>query len=177
MSNTLLAASLVAATALAASAGAQVTKDTVPGVTNFARVETTVACGGVITPAAIADLHERGYNSVFDLQLRDEANAHVDDEAAAAKAAGVHFVHVPFTPAHPDTHSVDTFLEEVARPENQPAFIHCSGGNRAAGFWMIKRVLLDKWDVDKAQKEAEGLGLSSAPMKQFVLDYINAHKP
>jgi uncharacterized protein (TIGR01244 family) len=176
MRTRLFAASLIAATALTASARGQVTKDTVPGVTNFASVETTVACGGVITPAAVAEMQHRGYKSVFDLQLRDEPNAHVDEEAAAAKAAGVNFVHVPFTPAHPDTHSVDTFLAEVGKPENQPAFIHCSGGNRAAGFWMIKRVLLDHWDVDKAQKEADALGLSSAPMKQFVLDYINSHK-
>jgi uncharacterized protein (TIGR01244 family) len=170
------AASLIAATALTASARGQVTRDTVPGVANFARVETTVACGGVITPAAIADLHERGYKSVFDLQLRDEPNAHVDEEAAAAQAAGVTFVHVPFTPAHPDNTSVETFLREVSKPENEPAFIHCGGGNRAAGFWMIKRVLVDKWDVPKAQEEAEALGLSSTPMKQFALDYINAHK-
>ncbi len=168
---------LIAAVALAVTATAQqVTKETVPGVANFARVETTVACGGVITPAAVADLHDRGYKSVFNLQLRDERNAHVDEEAAAAKAAGITFVHVPFTPATPDNASVETFLTEISKPENQPAFIHCGGGNRAAGFWMIKRVLVDKWDVDKAQAEAEALGLSSTPMKQFALDYINAHK-
>jgi len=177
MRSSSFAAVLVLTVALGAPASAQqVTKETVPGVQNFARVETTVACGGVITPAAIADLHERGYKSVFNLQLRDERNANVDEEAAAAKAAGVNFVHVPFTPTKPDTASVDRFLEEVTKPENQPAFIHCAGGNRAAGFWMIKRVLVDKWDIDKAQTEAEGLGLSSTPMKQFALDYINAHK-
>jgi protein tyrosine phosphatase (PTP) superfamily phosphohydrolase (DUF442 family) len=85
-------------------------------------------------------------------------------------------VHVPFTPAKPDNASVDTFLKEVTNPANEPAFIHCAGANRAAGFWMIKRVLVDKWDVDKAQTEAESLGLSSAPMKQFAIDYIQAHK-
>jgi uncharacterized protein (TIGR01244 family) len=170
------AATLITFVALAPAAGAQATKDTVPGVSNFARVETTVACGGVITPEAIAELHDRGYKSVFNLQLRDERNANVDKEAAAAKTAGVAFVHVPFTPASPDNASVELFLQEIAKPENQPAFIHCGGGNRAAGFWMIKRVLLDKWDVDKAQAEAEGLGLSSAPMKQFALDYIHAHQ-
>jgi hypothetical protein len=37
-------------------------------------------------------------------------------------------------------------------------------------------VLLDKWDIEKAQAEAEALGLSSTPMKQFALDYINAHQ-
>jgi uncharacterized protein (TIGR01244 family) len=177
MRTSSLAAVLIATVALAAPASAQqVTKETVPGVANFARVETTVACGGVITPAAIADLHDRGYKSVFNLQLRDERNANVDAEAAAAKAAGINYIHVPFTPTNPDTASVDTFLEEISKPENEPAFIHCSGGNRAAGFWMIKRVLIDKWDIAKAQTEAEALGLSSSPMKQFALDYINAHK-
>ena len=177
MRSSSFAAVLVAAVALVSQASAQqVSKETVPGITNFARVETTVACGGVITPAAIADLHERGYKSVFNLQLRDERNANVDGEAAAAKAAGVNYIHVPFTPANPDNASVDTFLREISKPENEPAFIHCGGGNRAAGFWMIKRVLIDKWDVPKAQAEAEALGLSSSPMKQFVLDYINTHK-
>src|SRR3954452_174379 len=116
MRTSSFAAVLVATVALAAPAGAQqVTKDTVPGVANFARVETKVACGGVNTPAAIADLHERGYKSVFNLQLRDEPNANVDGEAAAAKAAGVNYIHVPFTPAKPDDASVDTFLKEVAK--------------------------------------------------------------
>ncbi|HTK30024.1 MAG TPA: sulfur transferase domain-containing protein [Vicinamibacterales bacterium] len=160
--------------ALVAASGAQQTS--VPGVTNFRQVETTVACGGVITPAAVAELKDRGFKSIFDLQLPDEKNADIPGEAAAAKDAGLAFVHVPFSPSAPNPASVETFLEEVRRPENTPAFIHCAGGNRAAGFWMIKRVLVDKWDVERAQKEAEALGLSSAGMKQFVLDYIEKHK-
>ncbi len=164
---------------LAASSqdASRVTKETVPGVTNFARVETTVACGGTITPAAIAELKARGYKSVFNLQLADEKNANVEGEEAAARAAGIPYIHVPFTPANPNTASVETFLAEITKPDREPAFIHCGGGNRAAGFWMIKRVLVDKWPIDKAQAEAEALGLSSSPMKQFVLDYLDAHKP
>ena len=89
MRKSVFAAILVGAAAFASPTAAQVTRDTVPGVTNFARLETTVACGGVITPAAIAELKQRGYKSVFDLQLRDEAERNVDGEAAAAKAAGI----------------------------------------------------------------------------------------
>jgi uncharacterized protein (TIGR01244 family) len=167
---------LIATVGVATSALAQATKETVPGITNFARLETTVACGGTITTSAVAELKQRGYKSVFDLQLPEEKGADVPGEAAAAKAAGINFVHVPFTPAKPDTASVDTFLKEVTKPANEPAFIHCAGANRAAGFWMIKRVLVDKWDIDKARTEAESLGLSSAPMKQFAIDYIQAHR-
>ena len=36
-----------------ATLGAQnVTKETLPGVTNFAKLETTIACAGATTPAA-----------------------------------------------------------------------------------------------------------------------------
>jgi len=164
------------ALALAAGAAGQTAQESVPGVTNFARVETTVACGGVITPAAVAELQQRGFKSIFDLQLPDEKGADVDAEAAAARAAGLAFVHVPFTPAHPNDASVDTFLGEVSRPANEPAFIHCASGNRAAGFWMIKRVLVDKWDIPRAQAEAEGLGLKSSEMKEYALAYIRAHQ-
>jgi len=161
----------------AAPARAQVTKEEVPGVTNFARVETTVACGGAIKPEAVAELKQRGFKSIFDLQLPSERTANVEGEAAAARAAGITFVHVPFTPTAPDTTSVEKFLAEIQKPGNEPAFIHCGGGNRAAGFWLIKRVLVDKWDKDRALTEAEALGLAPGqPMEQFALDYLNTHR-
>ncbi|HWF86366.1 MAG TPA: sulfur transferase domain-containing protein [Vicinamibacterales bacterium] len=171
----LLAVPVIAAVTVAAGAQSRVTKEAVPGVTNFTRLETTVACGGVITPSAVAELEQRGFKSIFDLQLPDEKGADVNGEAAAAKAAGITFVHVPFTPARPDNASVDKFVQEISKPANEPAFIHCAGGNRAAGFWMIKRVLVDKWDIPRAQAEAESLGLSSSQMKQFAVAYIQAH--
>ena len=43
-------------------------------------------------------------------------------------------------------------------------------------MWMIKRVLIDKWDVDRASAEAKDLGLTSQPLKAFALDYIDKHK-
>src|SRR5256885_5382808 len=104
--GTLFAAAFLAA----APARGQVTKEDVPGVTNFARVETTVACGGAIKPEAVAELKQRGFRSIFDLQLPTEKTANVEGEAAAAKAAGVNLIHLPFTPSAPHTKSVETFL-------------------------------------------------------------------
>jgi uncharacterized protein (TIGR01244 family) len=178
MRTMLLSAAVFAlVVAAAAPAGAQVTKEDVPGITNFARLETTVACGGSIKPEAVAELKQRGFKSIFDLQLPNERTANIEGEAAAAKEAGIAFIHVPFTPGNPDTASVEKFLTEIKKPENEPAFIHCGGGNRAAGFWFIKRVLVDKWDTDRALKEAQALGLAPGqPMEQFALEYVKAHK-
>ena len=77
----------------------------------------------------------------------------------------------------PDTASVDKFLEEIRKPANQPAFIHCAGGNRAAAIWMIKRrARRSVGHPARAAEEADSLGLTSSPMKQFAVDYIQAHK-
>ena len=46
------------------------------------------------------------------------------------------------------------FLAVVRNPANQPVFIHCAGGGRAAGFWLIKRVMIDGWDIERARQEA-----------------------
>ncbi len=67
-------------------------------------------------------------------------------------------------------------MKTITEPGTQPAFIHCASGNRAAAMWMIKRVLVDKWDNDRALDEATQLGLTSPVLKTFALDYIQAHK-
>jgi hypothetical protein len=43
-------------------------------------------------------------------------------------------------------------------------------------MWLIKRALVDGWDLNRAVEEATQLGLTSAPVKQFMLDQIQARK-
>ena len=154
-----------------------VTKETVPGVTNFARVETTIACAGATTPAAVAGLKKMGYASIINLRQASEPGADIEGEAAAAKAASINYVHLPFNAASPDPAVVDAFLKAVTAPANQPVFLHCASANRAAALWMIKRIQVDKWDADRAGAEAAALGLTSSALKTFALDYVQAHKP
>jgi uncharacterized protein (TIGR01244 family) len=171
--------SFLIACVLAVSVATQaqsVTKESVPGVTNFARVETTIACAGATTPTALAGLKKMGYASVINLRQASEQGADIEGEAAAAKAAGINFVHLPFNAASPDPTLVDNFLQAVTAPQNQPAFVHCASGNRAAALWMIKRMQVDKWDADRAATEATALGLTSSPLKSFALDYVQSHK-
>jgi uncharacterized protein (TIGR01244 family) len=159
-----------------ALAHAQVKKSTVPGITNFAQVETTVACAGAVTPEAVAGIKKMGFASIINLRLANEPGADIDAEAAAAKSAGITFVHLPLSGTAPDPAVADRFLKTITEPGTQPAFIHCASGNRAAAMWLIKRVLVDKWDNDRALEEAVQLGSISPVMKTFALDYIQAHK-
>jgi uncharacterized protein (TIGR01244 family) len=154
----------------------RVTKETVPGVTNFARLETTVACAGATKAEAVPELKKMGFASIIDLREAKEPDANVDAEAAAAKAAGIRFYHVPFNGQMPDPKVADQFLDVITAKGSEPAFIHCSGGNRAAAMWMIKRLVVDKWDVERASTEAAALGMTSPALKQFAVDYAQSHK-
>jgi len=176
MKRIILAFVIAAVATLTAAAQSQVKKETVPGITNLARLETTVACAGAVTPASVAEIKKMGFGSIINLRLANEQGADIEGETAAAKAAGINFVHLPLNGAMPDPAVVDQFLKVVTAPGNQPAFIHCASGNRAAAMWMIKRALVDKWDNDRAFEEANQLGTISPAMKTFAVEYIQSHK-
>ena len=152
------------------AAQSQVSKESVPGIVNFAKVETTVACAGATTPAALAEVKRMGYASVINLRQANEPGADIDAAAAAAKAAGINFIHIPFNAASPDPMLVDNFLKAITDKANQPAFIHCASANRAAALWLVKRIAVDKWDVERASTEAAALGLTNPALKAFAIE-------
>lgn len=155
----------------AVTANAQsVIKETVPGIVNFAKVEGAVACAGATTPAALAEVKKQGYASVLNLRMASEGGADIEAAQAAAKALGLTYIHLPMNSAAPDPGLVDGFLKAVTEKRNQPVFIHCASANRAAALWMIKRMVVDTWDADKAGTEAAALGLTNPALKTFALE-------
>ncbi|MSV34351.1 MAG: hypothetical protein EXQ47_01960 [Bryobacterales bacterium] len=175
MKRVLLSFALTVLGASVAAAQAGVTKDKVEGITNLSRVGTTVACAGAVTPAAVAGIKKMGFASIINLRMPNEPGNDLAAEEAAAKAAGIKFVNIPMNSTMPEAASADRFLRVIAEPSSEPAFIHCASGNRASAVWLIKRVVIDKWDLAKAQEEATALGLTSPVLKQFAADYIQAH--
>jgi uncharacterized protein (TIGR01244 family) len=167
---------VVGALLVTVSLSAQVQKREVAGIRNFSRVDATVGCGGAVDPSAMAALRKDGFVSVVNLRLANEPGADVDAGRAAAQAAGLKYIHLPFNAAEPDPKIVESFLSTVADKANQPVFIHCGSANRVGSVWMIKRVLQDKWALDKAQAEAEAIGLTSPQLVAFATNYINSHK-
>jgi uncharacterized protein (TIGR01244 family) len=164
---------LVALTVVAVSAQ-QVTRKDIAGISTFAQVETTIACGGSTKPEAIKEIQKMGFKSVINLRLASEEGAQVEEEGAAVKAAGMNYVHLPFNMQAPDPKLIDNFIAAVTLPANKPAYVHCAAGGRAASLWMIKRVLEDKWDEPRALAEANALGLNDR-LRPFALNYIHSH--
>ena len=162
--------------ALAIAFAQQITSETVPGVTNFKKLETTIACAGATTAQGVPELKKMGYASIINLRQATENGANIDEEAAAAKQAGIAFIHIPMNGQSPDPVVADKFLDAITAKENQPAFVHCASGNRAAAMWMVKRLVVDHWDADRAGTEAAALGLTSPALKKFATDYAETHK-
>jgi uncharacterized protein (TIGR01244 family) len=169
--NSMACLALSAAPALAQ----EVTKGEVAGVRNFARLQTTVACGGATGPEALPEIKKMGFASVINLRLASEPGAEVEKEEAAAKAAGLRYFHVPFD-GKPNPQAADQFIAAITTTGAEPAFIHCAGGNRAASMWLIKRLVVDNWDVDRAVKEAAALGQTSEPLRKFAIEYAQTKK-
>ena len=168
-----VSAVLFAVTSVAAQS---VIKETVPGIVNFAKVESTVACAGATSAAALADVKKQGFASVLNLRMASEQGADIAAATTAALALGLTYIHLPMNTASPDPALVDGFLKAVTDRKNQPVFIHCASANRAAALWMIKRLVVDNWDAGKAGTEAAALGLTNPALKTFALDQAAARK-
>jgi protein tyrosine phosphatase (PTP) superfamily phosphohydrolase (DUF442 family) len=170
---------VVAVVFLATSSSAQgIQKVTVPGVNNFWRVDNTVSTGGTITSreTAVPVLKKRGIRTVINLAGGAEAEA----ERQAVEAAGMKYLLYPIDPMALDRAPVEDILKALNDRANFPIFIHSGAGHRAAAALMIKRVMSDGWDVEKAGIEAASAGMvlsnDMAPVWwKFIRDYLQAH--
>ena len=160
-----------------AKAPAQLKKVEAPGITNFSRLDDgTVGFGGATLPSAMTWLKKEGFVSVINLRLATEKGADIDGSRAAAQAARLKYIHLPFDVANPDPqlfHNLKTALDDRA---NQPFYLHCASANRVGFIWMIKRALEDGWGIDKALEEAEAIGLTNPQLKESAVEYIKSHR-
>jgi uncharacterized protein (TIGR01244 family) len=150
-------------------------RETAPaGVTNYTRVDATVACAGATPVQALPEIKKNGFVSVVNFRMPTEQGANIDEAKATAAQLGLKYIHLPFQTPTPEV--ADAFLKAVADRSNQPMYIHCASANRVGAMWFIKRVKLDGWDTERAMKEAETIGLRAPNLKEFALNYVNAKR-
>jgi protein tyrosine phosphatase (PTP) superfamily phosphohydrolase (DUF442 family) len=94
------------------------------------------------------------------------------------KELGIAYFNIPFVFREPQPEDADDFLKITDEQlKNGPIFIHCAAAIRVGAFWMIRRVLRDGWEFDKALEEANKIGLrNSAPLIEFAKGYIEKSK-
>ena len=165
---------LYAALALLMMAPVAMAQKPESSIKNFFRVNEQICTGGQPAMEEIEKLKKEGVKAVVNLRLPSEYDA--AKEAAKVKALKLRYFHIPFDSNAPKDEAVKKFLKVMSNKKNLPVFIHCTTANRVGGFWMIRRVLVDGWTVEKAEEEAGKIGLHNPKTRDFALDYIQRHQ-
>ncbi|HEX3248404.1 MAG TPA: heavy metal-binding domain-containing protein [Pyrinomonadaceae bacterium] len=146
------------------------------GIPHFLKLNDQVWTGGQPWLEHFPKLKEAGIKVVINLRQHAEWNG--DREAAKVKELGMSYFNIPVSFNEPDELDADDFLKLTDEQlKNGPVFIHCAVGSRVGAFWMIRRVLRDNWEFDKALEEANRIGLrSQSQLVEFAKDYIEKRK-
>lgn len=109
------------------------------------------------TPAGIAELGKRGVRSIVKLNTEN-----LDEEKAAATAAGIKLYYVPEPGLTAPEEGVADYVQALIRdPSNQPVLFHCTQGQDRTGLVRaIYRVEVEHWAPAAAHKEWRDLGHS-----------------
>jgi uncharacterized protein (TIGR01244 family) len=146
----------------------------VASIRNFLRVDNNFCTGGQPRVEHLAQLKTEGVRAIINLRQPSEHRA--DEEEAKAKELGLRYFNIPVVYAEPKDEQVDEFLKLTDDPANRPMFIHCTAAIRVGAFWLIRRVVRDGWTFEKAQEEAQKVGLREAPhLAEFARSYIARH--
>jgi uncharacterized protein (TIGR01244 family) len=167
-----LALPLLAPSLLAS--GPSVAQESAAPIRNFLRVDSNFCTGGQPRLEHLDQLKADGVRAIINLRQPSEHRA--ADEEAKAKELGLRYFNIPVVFADPKDEQVTEFLKLTDDPANRPAFIHCTAAVRVGAFWMIRRVVRDGWTIEKAEAEAQKIGLERAPhLNEFARAYIAGH--
>jgi uncharacterized protein (TIGR01244 family) len=147
----------------------------ITGIPQFVKVTDQVWTGGQPWLEHLPKLKDAGIKVVLNLRPHTEYEG--AREEAKVKELGMTYLNIPVDPQSPDELDADDFLKITDEQlKNGPVFIHCAVGARVGAFWMIRRVMRDGWDVEKALEEANRIGLRQATLIEFAKDYIARKK-
>ncbi len=146
------------------------------GIPNFLKLTDQVWTGGQPWLEHLSKLKDAGIKVVINLRAHAEHQG--AREETKVKELGMSYFNIPVDFQAPDELDADDFLKLTDEQlKNGPVFIHCTAAIRVGAFWMIRRVLRDGWELDKALEEANRIGLrNNAGLTEFAKDYIQKKK-
>jgi len=144
---------------------------TVRGVPNFHQVNQHIYRGGQPSDEGWPGLAQLGVKTVIDLRLEDEHPTRL--EAQAVQAAGMRYINIPM-------HGVvapsdEQIVRALALLDSEsPVFVHCRrGADRTGAVIACYRMAHDRWDTERALKEAKSYGMSwlQFGIKNYVMNF------
>lgn len=145
------------------------------GVVNACLLTPGVAGGGQPAAANLAALGAGGGGIVLD--LRDPMEPRPFDESQVSRAAGLEYVNIPVTPHTQDDATLERILDVLRGAGDRTVFVHCGSGNRVGGA-LIPWLILDQgFEEEDAVNQAMRVGLRSADLMEWGLDFARRNRP
>jgi protein tyrosine phosphatase (PTP) superfamily phosphohydrolase (DUF442 family) len=145
------------------------------GVPNACQLLTTVVTGGQPSAAHMAGFKAAGGQVVLD--LRDPMEPRPLDEAASVAALGMEYVNVPVGAGTLTDATLDRVLGVLRQAGDRLVMVHCASGNRVGGALLPYLMLDQGLEEEDAVGQAMRVGLRSAELLEWGLDYTRRHRP
>jgi protein tyrosine phosphatase (PTP) superfamily phosphohydrolase (DUF442 family) len=144
------------------------------GIANACQLLPTVATGGQPTAAHLAAFHAAGGATVLD--LRDPMEPRPVDEPAMVRSHGMEYVNIPVGPGTLNDATLERILAVLRDAGDRQVFVHCGSGNRVGGA-LIPFLMLDHgMEEEDAVAQAMRVGLRSAELMEWGLDYARRNR-
>jgi protein tyrosine phosphatase (PTP) superfamily phosphohydrolase (DUF442 family) len=139
------------------------------GVPNACQILPSVITGGQPTPEQLKALKEAGGSIVLD--IRDPMEPRPVDEAGLVRQLGMDYVNVPVRAGALDDAILERILAVLRGAGERTVFFHCGSGNRVGGALIPYFILDQGMEEQDAVDQAMRVGLRSAEMMEWGLDY------
>ena len=143
--------------------------DAIKGSPNGALPLPWLATAGQPTAEQFAAARDAGVKVVID--LRDPMEPRPFDEAAPLTALGISYINVPVVSGALSDQVMEKVLAAVRAHANEPTILHCASANRVGGALIPYFILDQGMDEQAAVDAAMAVGLRSAELMEWGLDY------
>lgn len=138
-------------------------------VPNACQLLPGVVTGGQPSTADLEAFKESGGGIVLD--LRDPMEPRPLDEAATAEHLGLEYVVIPVGAGSLTDETLERIHGVLRDAGDRPVFVHCGSGNRVGGALLPYLMLEQGLEEEDAVGQAMRVGLRSAELLEWGLDY------
>ena len=138
-------------------------------VPNACQVLPNVVTGGQPTTADLEAFRAAGGGVVLD--VRDPMEPRPLDEPAIAQRLGLEYVVVPVTAGTMTDATLERIHQVLRQTGDRPLFVHCASGSRVGGALLPYLMLEHGLTEEDATAQAMRMGLRSADLLEWGLDY------
>ena len=139
------------------------------GIANACQILPQVITGGQPNAQQLRALKEAGGGIVLD--VRDPMESRPVAEADLVRQLGMEYVNIPVRAGSLDDATLDRILTVLREARDRTVFFHCGSGNRVGGALIPYFILDQQMEEQDAVEQAMRVGLRSAELMEWGLDY------